>query len=74
MRLALCSLGLLAACTSREVRCDAHLLPIDLPASVQAPGAGAPPARAPAAEAPVAGMPAAVTPAAAASAPRERAP
>lgn len=32
MRLALCSLVLLAACTSHEVRCDAHLMPINLPA------------------------------------------
>jgi hypothetical protein len=48
MRLALCSLLLLAACTSHEVRCDAHLLPINVPAPVEVPGAGAPVARAPA--------------------------
>ena len=52
MRLALCSLVLLAACTSHEVRCDAHLLPINLPAPTQVPGTGAPAARAPAIAAP----------------------
>jgi hypothetical protein len=52
MRLALCSLVLLAACTSHEVRCDAHLMPINLPASVQVPGTGAP-ARTPATRAPM---------------------
>jgi hypothetical protein len=56
MRLALCSLVLLAACTSHEVRCDAHLLPINLPAPTQVPGAGAPAARTPAAGAPVTEM------------------
>ncbi len=47
MRLALCSLVLLAACTSHEVRCDAHLMPINLPAPARVPGAGAPAAAAP---------------------------
>jgi len=49
MRLALCSLVLLAACTSHEVRCDAHLRPINPPAPAQVPGTAAPAARAPAA-------------------------
>jgi hypothetical protein len=68
MRLALCSLVLLAACTSHEVRCHAHLMPINPPAPTQVPGAGAPAVRAPTAEAPVAGMPATGTPGGAAPA------
>jgi hypothetical protein len=57
MRLALCCLLLLAACTSHEVRCDAHLLPINLPAPAQIPGAEAPATGAPAARAPVTAPP-----------------
>jgi hypothetical protein len=52
MRMALCSLVLLAACTSHEVRCDAHLMPINLPPPAAVPGNGAPAARAPADAAP----------------------
>jgi len=62
MRLALCSLVLLSACTSHEVRCDAHLLPINVPAPVQVPGAGAPAARARAAGAPASAAPATIAP------------
>jgi hypothetical protein len=61
MRSALCSLVLLAACTSHGVRCDAHLMPINLPAPAQVPGTGAPAARAPAAGA-VSGTPASNAP------------
>jgi hypothetical protein len=52
MRLALCCLVMLAACSSHEVRCGAHLSPINPPAPIQAPGAGAPPAGAAATAAP----------------------
>jgi len=52
MRLALCCLVMLAACSSHEVRCDAHLLPINAPARTQVPGAAAPPAGAAAKAAP----------------------
>lgn len=57
MRLVLCSLVLLAACTSHEVRCDAHLRPINLLAAAEVPGAGAYPATPPAAAAPPLGTP-----------------
>jgi hypothetical protein len=57
MRLALCSLVMLAACTSHEVRCDAHLRPINLPAPAKVPGAGANPTTPPAAAAPPLGTP-----------------
>jgi uncharacterized lipoprotein YmbA len=57
MRLALCCLVMLAACSSHEVRCDAHLLPINPPARTQVPGAGAPSARAAAKAAPASAPP-----------------
>jgi hypothetical protein len=62
MRFVLCSLVLLAACTSHEVRCDAHLMPINVPAPVQVPGAGDPAARAPAVGTPASAAPATIAP------------
>jgi hypothetical protein len=62
VRLVLCSLVLLAACTSHEVRCDAHLVPINLPAPAKVPGAGTPAVRAPAGRAPDDSAPSAVAP------------
>jgi hypothetical protein len=62
VRLVLCSLLLLAACTSHELRCDAHLMPINVPAPAQAPGAGTAAVRAPADRAPPDSAPSAVTP------------
>jgi hypothetical protein len=72
MRLALCSLVLLAACTSHEVRCDAHLMPINLPAPAQVRRAGVPAARAPARGAPVTGTAASGAPTTAPPSPEAR--
>jgi hypothetical protein len=63
MRFTLFSLLLLAACTSHEVRCDAHLIPINLPTPVEAPGVRVPAAPASTAEVPVGKTPATATPA-----------
>jgi hypothetical protein len=69
VRLVLCSLVLLAACTSHEVRCDARLMPINLPAPTQVPGAGSAADRAPAGSAPAGTATFAVTPSGGAAAP-----
>ena len=47
MRLTLCLLIFLGGCSTSAIRCDAHLLPINLPAPVIAPGSEVqtPPAR-----------------------------
>lgn len=57
MRLVLCCVVMLAACSSHEVRCDAHLLPINPPAPTQVPGAGASRAGAAATAAPASASP-----------------